>query len=152
MEGGCIRKKEKKEAVLFFWQTRFPNDPLQFICDGSNTTQAACFPPWDREQLLAHNYVVIHCYLEEKSRGDSERVSPLLLVFLCTLHRLAFHRTATEEASGIATSPVDWDALLSIPAGRSDSDPGDPPRDPPPSQKNWKEKKRGGWIWIEIER
>lgn len=61
----------KKKAAFFFWQTRIPNDPLWFICDGSNTMQAACFSPWDHEQLLAHNYVVIHCYLEEKTRADS---------------------------------------------------------------------------------
>lgn len=42
------------------------------LSDGSNTAQAACFSPRDDEQLLAHNYVVIHCYLEGKTRPDSE--------------------------------------------------------------------------------
>lgn len=71
VEDGENKIITKKKAAFFFWQTRIPNDPLWFICDGSNTMQAACFSPWDHEQLLAHNYVVIHCYLEEKTRADS---------------------------------------------------------------------------------
>lgn len=72
--GGVLGKKKRKKLYYFFGK----HASLMILCglsDGSNTTQAACVPPWDHEQLLAHNYVVIHCCLEEKSRGDSERVS-----------------------------------------------------------------------------
>lgn len=55
----------------FFWQIHIPNDPLWLICEESNIVQPACFSLWDHEQLLAHNYVVIHCYLEEGTRTDS---------------------------------------------------------------------------------
>lgn len=55
----------------FFWQMHIPNDPLWLICEESNIVQPACFSLWDHEQLLAHNYVVIHCYLEEGTRTDS---------------------------------------------------------------------------------
>lgn len=91
MKRNVLKKKRKKK--LFFWQTRIPNDPLWFICDGSNTMQAACFSPWDHEQLLAHNYVVIHCYLEEKTRADSEGFlfsSSSSSSCLCTVNPLTY--------------------------------------------------------------
>lgn len=56
----------------FFWQIHIPNDGLWLICEESNIVQPACFSLWDHEQLLAHNYVVIHCYLEEETHTDSE--------------------------------------------------------------------------------
>lgn len=48
-----------------------PNDPLWLIREEPNIVQPACFSLWDHEQLLAHNYVVICCYLEEETRTDS---------------------------------------------------------------------------------
>lgn len=54
-----------------FWQMRGPNDPLWLICEEPNIVQPACFSLWDREHLLAHNYIVIHCYLAEETRDDS---------------------------------------------------------------------------------
>lgn len=60
-----------KFIFFFFWQIHIPSGPLWLICDRSNMMQAACFSLWYHEQLLAHNYVVIHCYLEEKTRADS---------------------------------------------------------------------------------
>lgn len=59
------------QIFFFFWQIHIPNDPLWLICEESNIVQPACFSLWDHEQLLAHNYVVIHCYLEEETRTDS---------------------------------------------------------------------------------
>lgn len=62
----------RREFILsFFWQIHIPNDPLWLICEQSNIVLPACFSLWDHEQLLAHNYVVIHCYLEEETRTDS---------------------------------------------------------------------------------
>lgn len=55
----------------FFWQIHRPNDPLWLICEELNTVQPACFSPWDGEHLLAHNYIVIHCYLAEETSDDS---------------------------------------------------------------------------------
>lgn len=66
------------EFIQISWQIHIPNDPLWLICEESNIMQPACFSLWDHEQLLAHNYVVIHCYLEEETRGDS---SDFLCVF-----------------------------------------------------------------------
>lgn len=61
----------------FFWQIHIPNDCLWLICEESNIVQPACFPLWDHEQLLAHNYVVIHCYLEDENHTDSYDFPPL---------------------------------------------------------------------------
>lgn len=69
------------EFIHISWQIHIPNDPLWLICDESNVVQPACFSLWDHEQLLAHNYVVIHCYLEEETRGDSSN----FCVYFCAL-------------------------------------------------------------------
>lgn len=54
-----------------FWQIHRPNDPLWLICEELNIVQPACFSLWDHEHLLAHNYIVIHCYLAEETSDDS---------------------------------------------------------------------------------
>lgn len=54
-----------------FWQIHKPNDPLWLICEELNIVQPACFSLWDHEHLLAHNYIVIHCYLAEETSDDS---------------------------------------------------------------------------------
>lgn len=66
-----MRAEKRIYSLLFFWQIHIPNDPLWLICEQSNIVLPACFSLWDHEQLLAHNYVVIHCYLEEETRTDS---------------------------------------------------------------------------------
>lgn len=134
----------------FFWQTCIPNDPLWFICDWSNTTQAACFSPWAHEQLLAHNYVVIHCYLEEKTRGDSEgfffssssscTVNHLTYILL-QCHRVFFFPGGIRHRH-FSSRLGRFSLYTCRPSG---SDPGDPPPHPLPPKK---EEKKG---WLDMD-
>lgn len=77
----------------FFWQKHIPNDLLWLICEELNIVQPAGFSLWDHEQLLAHNYVVIHYYLEEETGTDSEDF--LFISYNRALHLLGYSDVKT---------------------------------------------------------
>uniref|UniRef100_A0A0E9RMP1 Uncharacterized protein n=1 Tax=Anguilla anguilla TaxID=7936 RepID=A0A0E9RMP1_ANGAN len=67
--------------------TSLPNDFALEICEGMvRLAQAVWCSLWNQGQLLAHNYVVIARYLEEKSCTDSYRVH--VFFFFCMFTQL----------------------------------------------------------------